>query len=122
MLELTDVLDPRVSAQKESASARLEGGIQPVGKVVSSHDASVTEVQATVESVNEGLQLVQTGLRFKVDDASGRTIVNIVDKETDEVIRSIPSEDMLRIASRLREAIDAMSGGAGLGVLLDELA
>ena len=50
-----------------------------------------------VEELNTKLQEMQRGLRFSVDDSSGRIVVKVIDLDTDEVIRQIPSEEMLSI-------------------------
>lgn len=45
-------------------------------------------------------------LLFSIDDDSGRTIVKVVDNATKEVIRQIPSEEILSIA----KALDRLKG------------
>jgi len=50
-----------------------------------------------VEQLNTQLQDMQRGLRFSVDDDSGRIVVKVIDLDTDEVIRQIPSEEMMTI-------------------------
>ncbi|MGR7922134.1 flagellar protein FlaG [Zobellella denitrificans] len=47
------------------------------------------------------------GLRFSVDEDSGRQVVTVVDKTSGETIRQIPTEELLDIIARLAEA----SGG-----------
>jgi flagellar protein FlaG len=42
-------------------------------------------------------------LSFSIDEASGKTIVSISDAKTGELIRQIPSEEMLAIAKSLDE-------------------
>ena len=49
------------------------------------------ELARFVKSINRDLQ-------FRVDDASGRTVVTVLDGETQEVIRQVPSEELLRMA------------------------
>lgn len=39
-----------------------------------------------------------TNLQFSVDDQSGTRVVRLIDSSTQEVIRQIPSEEMIRIA------------------------
>ena len=51
-------------------------------------------------------------LRFNVNDELGSVIVKIVDPNTDQVIKEIPSEDMQKLKIRIRKAI---------GVLFDEM-
>lgn len=65
------------------------------------------QVQKAVEALK---QLIETkapnSLAFSIDDATGRTIVKITDAETGEMIRQIPSEEMLQIA----RSLDRMQG------------
>ena len=49
---------------------------------------------------------VAQNLLFSIDDDTGRTIVKIVDSQTDEVIRQMPSEEVLAIS----KAIDKLQG------------
>ena len=39
-----------------------------------------------------------TTVQFTVDDATGRTIVSVIDAETKEVVRQIPAEDVMKVA------------------------
>lgn len=41
-------------------------------------------------------------LEFSLDDETGKTVVRVVDKETQEVIRQFPSEEMLAVARNLQ--------------------
>ncbi|MDP1607055.1 MAG: flagellar protein FlaG [Rhodocyclaceae bacterium] len=67
--------------------------------------------RAKVEQVVKALrQLVETvvsnNLNFSIDDSTGKTVVRVTDGETGEMIRQIPSEEMLDIAASL----DKMQG------------
>jgi len=48
-----------------------------------------------VEQLNNFVQQIQRDLNFQVDELSGKTIVTVLNKETKEVIRQIPSEEVL---------------------------
>lgn len=65
------------------------------------------QVQKAVEALK---QLIETkapnSLAFSIDDTTGKTIVRITDAETGEMIRQIPSEEMLEIA----RSLDRMQG------------
>lgn len=65
------------------------------------------QLQALVGEIQGRVQNMQRALQFSVDEESGATIVKVVDTQTKEVIRQIPAEEVLSIASRLRAA----SGG-----------
>ena len=58
-----------------------------------------------------------------VNQDTGHTIVSVFDRETNELIRQIPSEEIVRIAKALqdlREQNESRLGGSGL--LLEEQA
>lgn len=64
------------------------------------------QLEAAVKAVQEFTQPMAGSLEFSLDDESGKTIVKVVDTSTDEVIRQIPSEEMLEIA----RALDRLQG------------
>ena len=59
-----------------------------------------------VEDVRKAIEPVAQNLLFSIDDDTGRTIVKVVDAQTDEVIRQMPSEEVLAIS----KAIDKLKG------------
>lgn len=61
------------------------------------------DLNGAVSQLNDFVQSVQRNLEFEVDDDSGRTIVRVVDQQTDEVIREIPDELALRLAENLKQ-------------------
>lgn len=60
-------------------------------------------VQDAVKGINEFFQSVRRTLQFTVDKDTGRTVIQIRDSQTNEVIRQIPQEDVLKLAKRLDE-------------------
>ncbi len=67
-------------------------------------------LESAVVELNKAVQNVQRNLEFSVDDITGGTVVQVKDRETDEVIRQMPTEDALRMAQNLHEQL---SGGGG---------
>ncbi len=65
------------------------------------------EEQKAIEEVASKLQdfvnLIDKQLQFRVDDDSGRHVVTVSDKLSGDVIRQIPSEEVLRLARNLSE-------------------
>ena len=65
------------------------------------------QVQQAVQMINKTMQTFSRNLEFSVDDAAvGKTVVKVVDKETGDVIRQIPSQETLNIA----RALDRLQG------------
>ena len=61
----------------------------------------ITTLAGAIEKVQDFTNTLANELKFSIDDKSGQTVVKIVDTATDEVIRQIPSEEMLAIADAL---------------------
>ena len=59
------------------------------------------ELNDTIRELNDSLQNVQRNLEFSIDKEAGRIVINVKDKETDEVVRQIPSEEVLELARNL---------------------
>jgi flagellar protein FlaG len=77
----------------EAAKSRPQGFVDS--------QAVQAQVQAAVAQMNEYIQSTQRDLHFSYDPGSGETVVKVLDRETQEVIRQIPDEIFLRLAQRL---------------------
>lgn len=64
------------------------------------------DVDQAVEKINTAVQAFSQTLEFSIDKETDSFIVKVVDKETKEVIRQIPSEELLNIA----QALDKLQG------------
>jgi flagellar protein FlaG len=69
-------------------------------------ELSVSEVLEVVQKANVALSSSQSNLKFMMDNDNGKPIVQIIDRETQEVLKQIPSVEMLKIA----KAIEKMQG------------
>lgn len=95
----------------EIASATSASNDSPVSKAnQKQEDDKKTDSKPSLEAVqqaaNEGnnlLQSVKRNLEFKVDDASKELVVKIVDSESGELVRQIPSEEMLAFIKKMKE-------------------
>ncbi len=76
--------------------------------------ADAESLQQAVSDISAYVQNLQRDLQFRVDTDLGRTIVSVVDSETKEVIRQIPSEDVLERARFLEERSAGQGGSDGL--------
>ncbi|TVS18559.1 MAG: flagellar protein FlaG [Gammaproteobacteria bacterium] len=58
-------------------------------------------LRAASEAITQALDRASRNLRFEVDESSGRTVVQVVETSSGEVLRQMPSEEVLRIAAQL---------------------
>lgn len=68
--------------------------------------ASLDDVKDATQRVEKFVQAMTSDLQFTVDDSSGSFVIRVVDRATKEVIRQMPSEEMLVIA----QALDRLQG------------
>lgn len=59
------------------------------------------ELAQALKSINSALQDRSPGLEFSIDSASDRAVVKVVDRDTHEVIRQMPSREAMEIAAAL---------------------
>lgn len=60
------------------------------------------QLQRAVEAMKQLVEAkAPNSLSFSVDDSTGKTVVRVSDAQTGEMIRQIPSEEMLEIARSL---------------------
>lgn len=59
------------------------------------------DLQQSVERINQSLTASNQGIEFSVDADSERVIVKVVDRETREVLRQMPTQEALDIAKAL---------------------
>jgi flagellar protein FlaG len=79
---------------------------QPPAQQVNAARPSVQDVQRAADAINKALEQSDQSLRFSVDHDTGITVVKVVDSHTDEVIRQIPSDEVIAIS----RSIDRLQG------------
>ncbi len=78
--------------------------VQDGGTAQGGATVSAEMVDRVAQDVADRLQTNQRQLQFSVDSATSSTVVRVIDSETKELIRQIPSEEILTISRRLEVA------------------
>lgn len=74
--------------------------------------ADMPDLEELAEDVQKNLNIMHNvDLRFSVHKASGQIMVTVIDETTGEVIREIPSSELLNLAAKLDEMV---------GILFDQ--
>jgi flagellar protein FlaG len=74
-------------------------------KEIKDKDLSSSTVKETVDEMNAFLQSMQRNLSFSVDEESGEKLISVKDSETEEVIRQIPSEELLVLRKKMDDVV-----------------
>ncbi|MDR4652200.1 MAG: flagellar protein FlaG [Nitrosomonas sp.] len=61
------------------------------------------QIQDAVDQIQQFTQTLTQNLNFSIDEDTGKTVIKIMDTQTQEVIRQIPSEEAINIARALGE-------------------
>lgn len=91
---LTDVKD-NSDAARVAAAAKVSSEPSDVQKF--SQDLRDT-MAAAAKDIERFVSSMERNVRFSKDDATGHIIVQLVDPQTGAVIRSLPPDELLRIA------------------------
>lgn len=91
-------------SRTQSVSALGEGAQGVTGNQPA---PSADELNAALADLRNSLNRFSRSLEFTVDEASDRRVVKVLDTQTDEVIRQIPSEEILALAAQLKEMSEA---------------
>ena len=80
---------PATEGGRPTAAGKAES---PTGKDMPADRMSAAEVQELAKKLNVATQSIGRDLRFEVDMQKGTSVIQVLDRETGEVIRQIPPE------------------------------
>jgi flagellar protein FlaG len=88
-----------------AATRQVKGADRPEAAQPGGKDAA-REVESALDSINKTMKSLSHRLEFSIDEDSQRQVVKVVDPDTKEVIRQMPSKEALEIA----KALDRLQG------------
>lgn len=118
-------LKEQTSESVQQVDAKLEA---KQSKIKSEDDPSVNNVdsmQSAIEKVETHTNIRDVGLMLKIDkDLDNRIVVQLLDKVSKEIIRQIPSEEVLELAKHLANVFEEKDDKASgmMGNFLDDKA
>ncbi|MGF7184687.1 flagellar protein FlaG [Desulfitispora alkaliphila] len=74
-------------------------------------EVTIEDLEEMVKASNELMDAIDRGLKFSVHEGTNRTLVQVIDRNTDDVIKEIPPEKMLDLVARIWEVV---------GIFVDE--
>lgn len=84
--------------------------VTPTGEIIGAgnsaqrqakHDSTGKPLEQALEDVNNSLKAWSTGMRFDIDPDAQRVVVSIIDSESGEVLRTVPSDAVIKIAKMI---------------------
>ena len=95
------------SASGEKTQSTTVVDVKTVDENALKHDSnqklSLDAVKEAVKAGNTMLQSASSSLSFEIDSATKQVVVKIVDRNTGELVRQIPTVEMLDFMRRMKE-------------------
>jgi flagellar protein FlaG len=100
--------EPQISptaAQEAAQSAGQEAQANVVNASAPTADNQITgeQVSEAISDIQAFVESNQRALNFSVDEGTRRSVVSVTDANSGDIIRQIPSEEVLELAERIRE-------------------
>ncbi|MCF7986251.1 MAG: flagellar protein FlaG [Methylovulum sp.] len=93
--------------QASTASSLVANPIKSVADNAALKSESSTQnrekVGEAVNNINNFFQMTKRSMQFSINEDTGRTIIEIKDEKTGDIIRQIPSEEVLQLEKKLGE-------------------
>jgi flagellar protein FlaG len=104
--ELATPIDfPVTKSQVASQPRLLEVSGQEEAEKNLSAEKMKELVRETTDSLNEMSSLLKYGIRFAYDDQVSEMLVNVIEKDTNRVIRQVPSKEILAMRAKMAEMV-----------------
>lgn len=109
---LSATVDKQLEAAKnlaEKNTAEKNSSEQPA------ENAALTKSLQQMSASASQLEALQARkLEFSTVEESGRTVIKVIDKENDDVIRQIPSEEFIQMAQKISDLSQELNSTQGL--------
>lgn len=116
--EITPISDRRIATSSMSTLNTQRTNIENTNQKDLRVEQTVTatnnteKLQDVVEQMNERFQRSGANINLSInrDKETGKNIVKLIDNETKEVIRQIPSEDFLKVTQAIDKFLERSKG------------
>lgn len=107
----SNLLPGTVAPAGDTGTTQQGAGIAPkvapiTAPAAEKKSADRADVEVAVKHIEEFVHTAASNLNFSIDDQTGMTIVKVTDAKTNELIRQIPTDEILAIA----RAMDRFQG------------
>ena len=110
--------DTRVQTQNSTPSSSLPRKANEQASTKDLQKETKKQVELTRDQAEELAKRIESqinierrSLSFQLNDNIGKTVVSVIDVNTDEVIRQIPSEEVVAISRQIRDEMMEMRAG-----------
>lgn len=96
----------KAAGSTDTSAVQTAAPVQTTEAIKQAGPVSAASLDDAVKNINKALQSLSRNIEFSVDTDSNRTVVKVVDQQTQQVLRQMPSPEALEIA----KALDRVQG------------
>lgn len=104
-LSIAEQID-KVAAEKVAA--------EQAEKDVAAVSFDNNQIRQTLEQINKVIPITNTRLVFEFDELGDPPVIKVIDKTSNELIRQIPSQDLVKVAKAFSEMADNLTKAGAL--------
>jgi flagellar protein FlaG len=97
---------PPAVASKEAVQQKPAKTAEIAAKAAKAQEADERDVKAAISKIEKFIAPATRDITFSVDNDTGINLIKIIDRSSNQVIRQIPTEEVLNIA----RALDNLQG------------
>ena len=91
-----------VDSDALAQTARIEQ-VEAASVEIAEQSFSVNRIREMIMELEAALPTASNSLSFHVDEALDRPVITVVDKKSGEVVRTLPSEEIIRVAHNIEK-------------------
>lgn len=113
----TDTLNVIAKAQSADISDNNNKQVQQEQQetqIASAVSFDSEQIRQTLEQINKVIPIANTRLVFEFDELGDPPVIKVIDKTSNELIREIPSQDLVKVAKAFSEMADNLTKAGGL--------
>lgn len=65
-------------------------------------NAIPVDLESSVDELNKAVQNIQRDIHFSIHDETGESVIQVIDRKTDEVVKQFPPEAVLKVSEKLQ--------------------
>jgi flagellar protein FlaG len=94
-----------IGADRIDARQSLSANEQTVPLAKESSQPSNEQLDQATADMNKRVQSLKRDLRFSVNEDTGETVIRVIDSATQDLIRTIPSDEFLSVSQQLNQSV-----------------
>ncbi|MCC9661890.1 flagellar protein FlaG [Pseudoalteromonas sp. MB41] len=100
---VANAVEESTKAENTLQQQQAERSVQAEQKTAEKDELGREQLEKMAQQLQDFMGEMNRSLQFQVDEESGRDVIKVVDKNSGELIKQYPSEEVLSLVAKLSE-------------------